>query len=179
MSGAVIGSLGHWHDFYILVGTAGATLLGLTCVAASIGASYFRPEHEKALQAFLTPTAFHFAAVLFVAILAVAPFADAGALGTSLFALGAIGTVYSSWVWLNVRAGSFAATVILIDRVWYGLAPVVAYGVIAAASVAVALDLGRSLAALACGLGFLMIAALRNGWDMTMWILTRPPPQND
>jgi hypothetical protein len=32
-------ALKEWHDFYILVGTAGATLLGLLFVAVSLGAS--------------------------------------------------------------------------------------------------------------------------------------------
>ena len=65
MGGAPIAALAQWHDFYMLIGTAAATLVGLTCVAASVGASIFTEESEKALQSFLTPTVAHFAAVLF------------------------------------------------------------------------------------------------------------------
>jgi len=36
----VVEALKQWHDFYILVGTAGATLLGLLFVAVSLGAGY-------------------------------------------------------------------------------------------------------------------------------------------
>ena len=174
MSGAPIAALAQWHDFYMLIGTAAATLVGLTCVAASVGAAIFTEESEKALQSFLTPTVVHFAAVLFAALLTVAPFASAAALGTWLFLLGAAGVLYSSSVWLNVRGGSYAANVLMIDRMWYGLAPVFGYGVVAAASVTLALDIGRSLVPLACGLGFLMIAGIRNAWDMTLWIVMQP-----
>ena len=181
MSDAPIAALQHWHDFYILIGTAAATLVGLTCVAASVGAAIFTEENEKALESFLTPTVVHFAAVLFAALLTVAPFTSAAALGTSLFLVSATGILYSSAVWLNVRSANYAATVILIDRVWYGLAPVFGYGVVATSSVALALDLSRSLVPLACGLGFLMIAGIRNAWDMTVWIVIRtptPPPRS-
>src|SRR5215831_16111274 len=35
-----------WHDFYLLVGTASATLVGLMFVAASIGASVFSEQNR-------------------------------------------------------------------------------------------------------------------------------------
>jgi hypothetical protein len=175
MSGAPIAALAQWHDFYMLIGTAAATLVGLTCVAASVGASIFTEESEKALQSFLTPTVVHFAAVLFAALLTVAPFTSVPALGTSLFPLGATGILYSSSVWLNVRGAGYATNVLMIDRMWYGLAPVIGYGVVAAASVALALGIGRGLVPLAGGLCLLMIAGIRNAWDMTLWIVIRTP----
>jgi hypothetical protein len=171
----MIAALAPWHDFYMLIGTAAATLVGLTCVAASVGAAIFTEENEKALQSFLTPTVVHFAAVLFASLLTVAPLASVTALGTLLFPLGATGVLYSSSVWLNVRSASYAANVLMIDRMWYGLAPVFGYGVVAAASVALALGIGRGLVPLAGGLGFLMIAGIRNAWDMTVWIVIRTP----
>ena len=33
-------ALEHWHDFYVLLGTAGATLLALLFVAVSLGAGF-------------------------------------------------------------------------------------------------------------------------------------------
>jgi hypothetical protein len=35
-----------WHDFYVLLGGAAATLVGLTFVAASIGAGVLTSSHE-------------------------------------------------------------------------------------------------------------------------------------
>jgi hypothetical protein len=35
-------ALKDWHDFYVLVGTAAATLLGLLFIAVSLGAGYLR-----------------------------------------------------------------------------------------------------------------------------------------
>jgi hypothetical protein len=57
-----------WHDFYVLLGTAAATLIGLMFVAASIGAGLFTDEHKDMMRTFLTPTIIHFCAVLFFSL---------------------------------------------------------------------------------------------------------------
>src|SRR6266404_7078234 len=62
-----------WHDFYVLVGTASATLVGLMFVAVSIGTSIFNEDHRAAMTAFITPTVMHFAAVLFACLLGTIP----------------------------------------------------------------------------------------------------------
>jgi hypothetical protein len=56
-----------WHDFYVLVGTASATLVGLMFVAASIGAQVFTEQNREGMRAFISPTVVHFSAVLFSA----------------------------------------------------------------------------------------------------------------
>jgi hypothetical protein len=53
-----------WPDFYGLVGTASATLVGLVFVAASVGASVFNESQREPMKAYLTPTAAHFSSVL-------------------------------------------------------------------------------------------------------------------
>jgi hypothetical protein len=63
MDEAIAGAFHDWHDFYLLIGTASATLVGLTFVTASVGARYFTREREAALKSFLTPIVMHFAAV--------------------------------------------------------------------------------------------------------------------
>src|SRR5215469_8346954 len=62
-----------WHDFYVLVGTASATLVGLMFVAVSIGTAIFNEDHSAALAAFITPTVTHFVATLFTCLLVTIP----------------------------------------------------------------------------------------------------------
>ena len=45
---SVIGALKEWHDFYVLVGTAGATLLALLFVAVSCGTGFLTRERQAA-----------------------------------------------------------------------------------------------------------------------------------
>ena len=52
-------ALHDWRDFYILGATAGATLVGLMFVFASIGASQLARRNMGAMRAFITPTVVH------------------------------------------------------------------------------------------------------------------------
>src|ERR1700741_3579086 len=84
-----------WHEFYLLLGTAATTLVGLTFIAASIGASSVREENRPALGIFLGSTVAHFTAVLVIALLALAP-SHSWESFVALFALiGIAGFVYS------------------------------------------------------------------------------------
>ncbi len=84
-----------WHDFYVLVGTASATLVGLMFVAVSIGTSIFNEDHRAAMTAFITPTVMHFAAVLFVCLLGTIPTHTWYTLGGLLGAGALAGSIYS------------------------------------------------------------------------------------
>jgi hypothetical protein len=43
--------LGEWRDFYVLIGTASATLVGLMFVAVSIGTAIFNEGRRAAMTA--------------------------------------------------------------------------------------------------------------------------------
>ena len=131
-------------------------------------------ENEAGFRVFVTPTVVHFSAILIACLIVLAPFASVTALGAVLLAEGAFGLAYCGWMWWRARKGGYAGRVDHIDRIWYALAPVVGYAVVAGAAIAMVAGHGTSLGALACGLGLLLIAAVRNAWDMTLWIMMRP-----
>jgi hypothetical protein len=174
MTDALGQALKAWHDFYALVGGAAASLVGLTFIAASIGAGQIAPEHEAGFRVFVTPTMAHFTAILIACLLVMAPFEGVATLGAALLIEGAAGLGYCAWLWRLARKGGFAAAVDHVDRMWYAMAPVFGYTVVVAASIAMIAGLEASLAVLAFGLGLLLIAAIRNAWDMTLWIMMRP-----
>jgi hypothetical protein len=91
-----------WHDFYILVGTASATLTGLMFVAASIGSSVFSEQNRNALQAFFSPTVVNFAAVLFICIAVMIPSQTWLSLGLLLAGGGVAGLIYAGRVWFHM-----------------------------------------------------------------------------
>ena len=47
--------LEHWHEFYVLVGTAGATLVALLFVAVSLGAGFLTDKQAAATRTFYQP----------------------------------------------------------------------------------------------------------------------------
>jgi hypothetical protein len=169
------GAFKDWHDFYMLIGGAAGSLVGLTFVATTIGAGTLTPEREAGVQAFITPTVVHFAAILFACLLILAPFETQEWLATVLLAEGILGIAYSGWVVRLIWHRGFTATLVRSDHVWYALAPAVGYLLLTTAAAAMLTGHRASLMLLACALGLLLIAGIRNAWDMAVWFMLRPP----
>ena len=162
-----------WHDFYSLIGAASATLVGLMFVAASLGSGVFTAERQVGLRTFLSPTVVAFSAALGISLIGVMPIADARVLAAFPGALGAVGLLYSWRVWSRMVHGGIMASIDREDRAWYVVAPACAYGVLVAAGLAIYLasqTAGLFLALAAC---LLLLAGIRNAWDMTTWVLLR------
>ena len=169
-----LGELLHlWHDFYLLIGTAAATLIGLMFVAASIAASTMTEQHKAGLQAFFSPTVVHFAAVLITCVVLSAPLRKWPMLGALVLAVGIFGVGYSLTVWVRMGRGGFTAKIDLADRFWYALSPVAGHLLVVAAGIAALLHYEHSLELLAIAIVLLLLAGLRNAWDITAWAVTR------
>ena len=158
-----------WHDFYVLLGTGAATLIGAMFVVASIGSSFLTEKNEPQIRAFMTPTVIHLSTVLLGCLLAMVPSLDWPAASVA-FGIGSLaGLVYSARTALRV-AGS---QVIFVDRIWYGVVPMFAYGVIFAGAVMLLLQPRVALETLAVGLVLLVVASVRNSWDLIVFYAQR------
>ena len=158
-----------WHDFYVLLGTGAATLIGAMFVVASIGSSFLTEKNEPQIRAFMTPTVIHLSTVLLGCLLAMVPSLDWPAASVA-FGIGSLaGLVYSARTALRV-AGS---QVIFVDRIWYGVIPMFAYGVIFAGAVMLLLQDRVALETLAVGLVLLVVASVRNSWDLIVFYAQR------
>lgn len=162
-----------WHDFYSLVGTAAATLVGLMFVAASVGTGVFTSERQVGLRTFLSPTVVAFSVVLAASLIGVLPTANGGVPGSLLMSIGLLGAVYSWRVWRRMLHGGIVEAIDLEDRVWYTIVPAVAYLILAIAGAALGIETATASAVLAIGVCLLLLAGIRNAWDMTTWIVLR------
>jgi hypothetical protein len=190
-SGAMHSSLGDlfhdWHDFYVLVGTASATLVGLMFVAASIGANVFNQDKQPAMSAFIGSTVVNFSTVLFICILAAIPSHTFATLGGLIVAAGLAGLIYSGRIWVQIFIRrSFAVD--MMDRLFYGTVPVLGYLLVTIAGVMLLVRSTASPEVVAAALITLLLAGIHNAWDMMSWIVIRTsatpanppsPPGND
>ncbi len=158
-----------WHDFYVLVGTASATLVGLMFVAVSIGTSIFNEDHRAAMTAFITPTVMHFAAVLFVCLLGTIPTHTWYTLGGLLGAGALAGSIYSGRLVVQLF------NVDLSDRLFYSFLPLLGYLLALIAAVLLLLHATASADLIAAAVLTLLLAAIRNAWDMMVWIVIKTP----
>ena len=163
-----------WHDFYLLVGTASATLVGLMFVSASIGANVYNESHRNAMRAFVTPTVVHFSAALLICILVTMPSHTWITLSGLLGAGGAVGLLYSGRI-LFALLIRHKFEVDLSDRLFYVLIPVLGYVVVVVAAVMLLLRSSASPSVLAAAMLVLLLAGIRNAWDMTIWVMLKTP----
>ena len=164
-------TLNEWHDFYVLVGTAGATLLGLLFVAVSLGAGFLTEAHQTATRTFMSPVVVHFTSVFFLAALALFPWHQAKFFAALIGATAVIGAIISTYITIQVVRTDL--TNYIQDYLAYGLLPGVAYLAMLAAAVSIYLEKDFGLNALAGALLLLAIANIRNAWDLTLTMVRR------
>lgn len=158
-----------WHDFYVLTGTAAATLIGAMFVVASIGSGFLTQQHGPQIRAYLTPTMVHLATVALASMLAMVPSLDWQAVAALFGAGGVAGIGYSSLNGWRVARARLEWS----DQLWYGLIPIAAYAIITAAALTIVLRAIPNFEALAVGLVLLLVAGIRNSWDMIIFFAVR------
>jgi hypothetical protein len=164
-------ALKQWHDFYILVGTAGATLLGLLFVAVSLGAGFLTEERQSATRTFMSPVVVHFGSVFFLSAVALFPSPQAKFLAALIGATALIGASISTYI--TIQVVSTDMTNYIQDYLAYGLLPGVGYLVLLVAAVSIYRGKNFGLNALAGALLLLTIANIRNAWDLTLTMARR------
>lgn len=175
MDGTIADGLHDWHDFYLLIGTASATLVGLTFVAATVAASFFDVEREAAARVFLTPTVLHFTAVLIACLVAISPPGTPISHSSVLLLGGMAGIGYTCRLWILMHRHGFTKTIDWTDRSCYVFLPIVSYLLIAGAAILLIKRPPLGLDLLALILVLLLLLGIRNAWDMTLWIALRAP----
>jgi hypothetical protein len=156
-----------WHDWYLLVGTAAATLTGLMFVVVTLGPQIVARDAESNVRAFVTPTVTLFTTPLLVSVLMLVPGLTPVMLGAALAIVGLCGLVYliAVGVYTRWRINALDA----VDRVWYVALPFVGYGIIVAASVAILLHAPPGLPIAAGGTLLLLVIGIHNAWDLVLY----------
>jgi len=164
-------ALKEWRDFYLLVGTAGATLLGLLFVAVSLGAGYLTQERQAATRTFMSPVVIHFTSVFFLSAVALAPSHQATFFGVLIGATAVIGAAVSSYITMQVLRTDL--TQYVQDYLAYGLLPALGYVALMVSAVLIDLEKAVGLDVLAGALLLLTIVNIRNAWDLMLTMVRR------
>ena len=162
----MIAELKHWHDFYVLVGTAGATLVALLFVALSLGTGFLNDKRAAATRAFYSPVVVHFSAVFFLAAIALVPAHRAVFFAAMIGACAAVGLGVSLFVTIQLLRHDW--TNYKQDHLAYALLPTIAYVALLVATAMVWSENDLALDVLAGSLLLLLIVDIRNAWDLTL-----------
>ncbi|HZP74982.1 MAG TPA: hypothetical protein VFB45_02450 [Pseudolabrys sp.] len=162
-------ALEKWHDFYTLVGTAGATLVALLFVAISLGAGFLTQERARMTRIFISPVVVHFGAVFFVAAISLIPEHKRLFFATLIGATGVAGICVS--IYTVTRLIKLWDDV--MDHLAYGLIPGAGYVTLIVAAVFIAVDSEWALDTLAGGALTLLMVNIRNAWDLALSMVRR------
>jgi len=179
MSDTLAQSLHNWQNFYILVGGAAATLVGLMFVAISLGSRLITERSVPALRVWVHPTLIHFIYVLVIATIIMVPTLTRSPLGILLIFAGLLSFGNAlrmvPYMWQQQREQEADRG----DWVWYLIVPSIIYLLFVGTGIGLLLGDNRALNVLAFAIILLLVNGIRNAWDMVVWITikTESPPQ--
>jgi hypothetical protein len=162
-----------WGDFYLLIGTAGATLVALLFVAVSLGTRFLTEERSSSrmTQAFFSPVVIHFAAVLAISATALIS-AQRAVFYAVLIAICAVtGAMVSAYTAIQLLRNRW--TNYLQDHFGYGLLPLACYFVLLLAAWMIFTQHAAARDVLAISLLALLVINIRNAWDLILAIVRR------
>ena len=171
-----------WADFYVIVGTAGATLTGLMFVVVTLTSRARAPGDTHTVDAFATPNVVHFGAPLLVAGTLTAPWHDLAHAGVALGVYGLAGAGYCMLVLRRARRQTKYRPV-LEDWLFHVVFPTVVYAALAAAGFLLRRAPAPALFVAGAAAVALLGVGIHNAWDTMTYVATqnggRPDGQGD
>jgi hypothetical protein len=155
-----------WETFYVLVGTAAVTLIGLLFVAIMINIEAFRRRPDTDLQLFGVLTFNSFFYVLILAILFVIPGQSPLGLGVLSFVLGGTGLLNTARQFL--RALKLQRSGTQRNMAWRFIGPLLCLFLLMVISIAIMLGSTQVLYGLVAVAVFLLGSAAQNAWVLLM-----------
>ena len=165
------GLLSNWQNFYMIMGTAAATLTGLMFVATSLvaGIETHVPTANAGISAFNTPTVVHFGIVLLLAGVLSAPWQTFSSLGLLLGLVG-LGMLFYSIIVLRrmMHVPHYQST--LEDWLWYMVLPFLANILLIMAAYVISKNSSSALYIVGAAMMLLLLVGIRNAWDMVTFL---------
>ena len=163
-----------WHDFYVLMGTAGATLAGLVFVAISLGTRLLNQDNLAGWRTYTDQPLLSFATALAKAGVLLVPTLTGLTLGALLCLIGAANLGYSGFLVRQLVRARQQRPLSAADWLWQVTAPLL--GSVLTLGAGVGFLLGEREVALSVTAFvslLLLLVGIRNAWNMVLWVAAR------
>jgi hypothetical protein len=151
-----------WDNFFVMAGTAAATLIGLLFVAVTVGSGFSASSIVQGSRGFLTPTLIRFGGVLFLSLAVLVPWPSAWPIGIILSLGGLAGLAY------QVKVVVMRRKVGLVLPDWHDWLP---YASLIVGAVGLLAERSFAPYAIACATVLLLFAGIYGAWDLTLWMI--------
>ena len=161
--------LSAWQNFYVIVGSAGAALIGIQFVVIAFISNLNKSPTAESISAFATPTVLHLGGALLVSAIMCAPWPSLFSASVALTVCAFAGFGYGATVMFRARRQTVYKPV-LEDWLWHVILPCGIYAAIGLASVFLRAVTQRALFVIgAAALGLLLIG-IHNAWDTVTYM---------
>ena len=171
-----------WQNFYVIVGTAAATLTGLTFIAVTLIVGRHNQMPDEANTAFATPTVVHFGAALLIAVILSAPWQVLWSITLLLGLVGLGGMTYVVIIARRLRSqvsNPASYTPVMEDWIWHTVLPLVAYTALFIAAITLSANPPLPLFFLGAATVLLLFIGIHNSWDTVTYLAIQPPQQEN
>ena len=158
-----------WDNFYVVLGSAAAGLLGLTFVVIAL-ISEARRATSAGTSGYITPTVVHFGTVLGLSCFLSMPHQNVTSLsiGFGLVAVGLL--IYTGVITANMRRFAKNYAPVLEDWIWHVLLPGIVYCTLLAMAFLLWRQPRQSMYGIASALTLLLFVGIHNSWDVAVSI---------
>jgi cytochrome bd-type quinol oxidase subunit 2 len=165
-----------WGEFFFMVGSSAAALIGLMFVVVTLSAGRDRQQMEAGKHLYTSPIVFHLAVVLLLSGAAIAPTVR-GALfaivSGAIVLLGLALTLRSAvGIWRMKLSGADS----FFDMWWYGIIPALVYVTLGCATLEVWAGTEWAATAVAGALMALLLVSIHAEWDLVTFLAPMAEP---
>ena len=172
MQEAALSPLATWQNFYVIIGSASATLTGLMFVVITLTAQVRRRVSltSDGMGVFSTQNIVHFGEALLIAAILVAPWQALWPVGLLLGLAGLVGVIYIIIVFRRTRRFLTTYQLVLEDWVWYLTFPLVSYSALIVAAMVLPSNAALALFVIGAATVLLLFIGIHNAWDVVTYL---------
>ena len=160
-----------WDSFYLLLGGASGSLIGLLFIVATLMRGRERDAALRGASVYMTPIVLDLSQVLVISALAAAPDVGRDVAGGAVTLCGSVGILISLWIIWHIAFDDSFQSAHWTDLWCYGVAALA--GDLALTGSGLSFwQVGPEFAvrAVAVSLIGILLVAVRNAWDLVTWI---------
>jgi len=162
--------LERWSEYFFMIGSSAAALIGLMFVVVTLTAGRDRSELEPGKKLFTSPIVWHLGVVLVLSGVAEMPPMTPRLFGIACGLAALIGIFAGIRITSGIARVQLASNYTRYDAFWYGAAPVLVYIALGASAAGLFENKEGSLTAAALSLMALLLVSIHNEWDLVTFL---------
>jgi hypothetical protein len=166
-----------WDNFYVILGSAAAALLGITFVVIALISE--RRANPAGLAGYITPTVVHFGTVLGLTCFVSVPHQNVIGLSLGFGSTATALLIYTGAIIASMRRFAHQYVPVLEDWIWHVILPAVVYCVLLIMAFLLWREPRESMYGIAAALLLLLFVGIHNSWDVAVSITAQIKKDED